>query len=180
MLSEKLRNARTSKGITQDEVAKQLYVSRQTVSRWEQGKTLPNIHVIKKLSEIYDVSIENLTDKTILENKQKEEIKIKKIHVLPLIGSIFFNVFLFSIVILIAIALLLVLWAVPIIFILSPIAVLVAVQIGINDFSWIELSLSIFLAIIGIFVIPLSKKITTYLITLFKRYMKYNHKTIYH
>lgn len=36
MLSEKLRNARTSKGITQDEVAKQLYVSRQTVSRWEQ------------------------------------------------------------------------------------------------------------------------------------------------
>lgn len=180
MLSEKLRNARTSKGITQDEVAKQLYVSRQTVSRWEQGKTLPNIHVIKKLSEIYDVSIENLTDKTILENKQKEEIKIKKIHVLPLIGSIFFNVFLFSIVILIAIALLLVLWAVPIIFILSPIAVLVAVQIGINDFSWIELSLSILLTLIGIFVIPLSKKITSYLITLFKRYIKYNHKTIYH
>lgn len=180
MLSEKLRNARTSKGITQDEVAKQLYVSRQTVSRWEQGKTLPNIHVIKKLSEIYDVSIENLTDKTILENKQKEEIKIKKIHVLPLIGSIFFNVFLFSIVILIAIALLLVLWAVPIIFILSPIAVLVAVQIGINDFSWIELSLSILLTLIGIFVIPLSKKIISYLITLFKRYIKYNHKTIYH
>lgn len=180
MLSEKLRNARTSKGITQDEVAKQLYVSRQTVSRWEHGKTLPNIHVIKKLSEIYDVSIENLTDKTILENKQKEEIKIKKIHVLPLIGSIFFNVFLFSIVILIAIALLLVLWAVPIIFILSPIAVLVAVQIGINDFSWIELSLSILLTLIGIFVIPLSKKITSYLITLFKRYIKYNHKTIYH
>ena len=180
MLSEKLRNARTSKGITQDEVAKQLYVSRQTVSRWEQWKTLPNIHVIKKLSEIYDVSIENLTDKTILENKQKEEIKIKKIHVLPLIGSIFFNVFLFSIVILIAIALLLVLWAVPIIFILSPIAVLVAVQIGINDFSWIELSLSILLTLIGIFVIPLSKKITSYLITLFKRYIKYNHKTIYH
>lgn len=180
MLSEKLRNARTSKGITQDEVAKQLYVSRQTVSRWEQWKTLPNIHVIKKLSEIYDVSIENLTDKTILENKQKEEIKIKKIHVLPLIGSIFFNVFLFSIVILIAIALLLVLWAVPIIFILSPIAVLVAVQIGINDFSWIELSLSILLTLIGIFVIPLSKKSHLILITLFKRYIKYNHKTIYH
>lgn len=180
MLSKKLRNARTSKGITQDYVAKQLYVSRQTVSRWEQGKTLPNIHVIKKLSEIYNVSIESLTGETILEKKRKEETKIKKIHFLPLIGSIFFNVFLFSIVILIAIALLLVLWAVPVIFILNPIAVLVAVQMGINDFSWIELSLSIILALIGIFVIPLSKKITTYLVALFKRYIKYNHKTIYY
>lgn len=180
MLSEKLRNARTSKGITQDYVAKQLYVSRQTVSRWEQGKTLPNIHVLKKLSEIYNVSVENLTDETNSENKRKEETKIKKIHYLPLIGSILFNVFLFSIVILIAISLLLVLWAIPITFILSPSAVLVAVQIGINAFDLVELSLGIILALIGIFVLPLSKKITTYLVILFKRYIKYNHKSIYH
>lgn len=78
MLSERLKKARTSQGITQEYVAKQLYVSRQTVSRWEQGKTLPNIHVIKKLSEIYNVSIEDLVNETIIEKKRKEELKVKK------------------------------------------------------------------------------------------------------
>lgn len=180
MLSERLKNARTSQGITQEYVAKQLYVSRQTVSRWEQGKTLPNIHVIKKLSEIYNVSIEDLVNETIIEKKRKEEVKMKKVHYLPLIGSIFFNAFLFSIVFLMGIALLLVLWAFPVLFILSPIVFLIAVQMGIEGFSWFETIFSIVLAIIGIFVIPLSKKITMYLIALFKKYLKYNYKSIYH
>lgn len=180
MLSERLKKARTSQGITQEYVAKQLYVSRQTVSRWEQGKTLPNIHVIKKLSEIYNVSIEYLVNETIIEKKRKEELKMKKVNYLALIGSIFFNAFLFSIVFLMGIALLLVLWAFPVLFILSPIVFLIAVQMGTEDFNWFETIFSIVLAIIGIFVIPLSKKITMYLVTLFKKYLKYNYKSIYH
>ncbi|HDN2165251.1 TPA: helix-turn-helix transcriptional regulator, partial [Staphylococcus aureus] len=44
MISNKLKSARLAKELTQSEVAKKLYVTRQTVSRWEQGKTLPNIY----------------------------------------------------------------------------------------------------------------------------------------
>ncbi|HHP7503705.1 TPA: helix-turn-helix transcriptional regulator [Staphylococcus aureus] len=43
MISKYLKEARESKGLTQNYVAKHLYVSRQTVSRWERGRTLPNI-----------------------------------------------------------------------------------------------------------------------------------------
>ncbi|WP_143808697.1 helix-turn-helix transcriptional regulator, partial [Oenococcus oeni] len=48
-LGESLKSARNAVGLTQDQVAKKMYVTRQTVSRWEQGKTLPNIYVLREL-----------------------------------------------------------------------------------------------------------------------------------
>ncbi|MGV0033386.1 helix-turn-helix transcriptional regulator, partial [Latilactobacillus curvatus] len=41
-----LKEARMNVGVTQEQVAQNLFVTRQTVSRWEQDKTLPNVHVI--------------------------------------------------------------------------------------------------------------------------------------
>lgn len=42
--------------MTQEQVAQKLFVTRQTVSRWEQDKTLPNVHVLKTLSVLYPVA----------------------------------------------------------------------------------------------------------------------------
>lgn len=70
MISNKLKSARLAKELTQSEVAKKLYVTRQTVSRWEQGKTLPNIYVIQELSDLYDISLDELVVNTALENKE--------------------------------------------------------------------------------------------------------------
>lgn len=51
---------RTEKRISQEELAKELLVTRQAVSRWENGDTIPNTETLKLLSKFYDVSINTL------------------------------------------------------------------------------------------------------------------------
>ena len=55
-----LYELRTKKGLSQDELAEKVYVTRQAVSRWENGETTPNIETLKQLSKLYDVSINTL------------------------------------------------------------------------------------------------------------------------
>lgn len=51
---------RTKNGLSQDELAEKLFVTRQAVSRWENGETVPNTETLKLLSELFDVSINTL------------------------------------------------------------------------------------------------------------------------
>lgn len=51
---------RTKCGMSQDELAEKLYVTRQAVSRWETGETVPNTETLKLLSAVFDVSINTL------------------------------------------------------------------------------------------------------------------------
>ena len=51
---------RTKKGLSQEELAEKIFVTRQAVSRWETGETIPNIDALKLLSKEFDVSINTL------------------------------------------------------------------------------------------------------------------------
>lgn len=51
---------RTKKGLSQEELAKEVFVTRQAVSRWETGETQPNTEALKLLSKLFDVSINTL------------------------------------------------------------------------------------------------------------------------
>ena len=51
---------RTRKGLSQDELAEKVFVTRQAVSRWENGETVPNTETLKLLSKYFDVSINTL------------------------------------------------------------------------------------------------------------------------
>ena len=51
---------RIDKGLSQDELAEKVYVTRQAVSRWENGETTPNTETLKLLSKLFDVSINTL------------------------------------------------------------------------------------------------------------------------
>ena len=55
-----LLELRTKKGYSQDEVAEKVFVTRQAVSRWENGETVPNTETLKLLSKLYNVSINTL------------------------------------------------------------------------------------------------------------------------
>lgn len=59
-IKEILRDLRTRKGYSQEELAEKLFVTRQAVSRWETGETTPNTETLKLLSGLYDVSINTL------------------------------------------------------------------------------------------------------------------------
>lgn len=51
---------RTARGLSQDALAEEVYVTRQAVSRWETGETVPNTETLKLLSKLFDVSINTL------------------------------------------------------------------------------------------------------------------------
>ena len=51
---------RTKKGLSQEELAEKIFVTRQAVSRWENGETVPNTEALKLLSQLFDVSINTL------------------------------------------------------------------------------------------------------------------------
>lgn len=51
---------RTKRGLSQEELAEKVFVTRQAVSRWENGETVPNTETLKLLSKLFDVSINTL------------------------------------------------------------------------------------------------------------------------
>ncbi len=61
-LGNSLWNARKKSGMTQEEVAEQLGVSRQTISKWELDETLPDIRQSKHLAELYRVTLDQLVE----------------------------------------------------------------------------------------------------------------------
>ena len=59
-LGERIRQLRESAGLSQQELAERLYVSRQTVSRWESGSRTPDIMTAKKIAVLLGVSLDEL------------------------------------------------------------------------------------------------------------------------
>ena len=55
-----LLHLRTARGMSQEELAGKVYVTRQAVSRWENGESVPNTETLKLLSALFDVSINTL------------------------------------------------------------------------------------------------------------------------
>ena len=62
MLGSSLFHARKRAGLTQEEVAEHLGVSRQTIGKWEADETLPDIRQSKRLATLYDVTLDDLIE----------------------------------------------------------------------------------------------------------------------
>lgn len=58
--NERLQELRKQKGLTQEELAERLYVSRTAVSKWESGRGYPNIDSLKDIAKFFSVSIDEL------------------------------------------------------------------------------------------------------------------------
>ena len=78
--NEKLQELRKNKGLTQEELAKELFVSRTAISKWESGRGYPSIDSLKEISRYFSVSIDELicSDEiiTAAENEKQETINI--------------------------------------------------------------------------------------------------------
>ncbi len=74
-LGEIIKAARKDSGLTQEQAAEALGVSRQTLSNWERGKTYPDIVSVIKMSDLYCVSLDRL-----LKEEKKEERSMDKTY----------------------------------------------------------------------------------------------------
>lgn len=61
-LNEKIRNLRSNRGWTQKELAERMHISEDAVSSWERGINTPPLDMAKNLAEVFDTSLEILTD----------------------------------------------------------------------------------------------------------------------
>ena len=77
--NEKLQELRKQKGLTQEELAEQLYVSRTAISKWESGRGYPNIESLKAIAKFFSVTVDELLSSgevlTIAEENQKQTEK---------------------------------------------------------------------------------------------------------
>lgn len=78
-IGDKIKNARIQKGYTQEQAAENLSVSRQTISNWENGKSLPDIISIIKMSELYELSLDEMMkgDKALLKKVERDVGAVK-------------------------------------------------------------------------------------------------------
>ena len=76
----KLQELRKQKGLTQEEAAEMLFVSRTAVSKWESGRGYPNIDSLKAIAKLYNVTIDELLSSDELLTIAEEDTKEKESH----------------------------------------------------------------------------------------------------
>lgn len=69
MLNENIKSIRKSKGLSQEELAVKLNVVRQTISKWEQGLSVPDSDMLISISEVLETPVSTLLGETISESK---------------------------------------------------------------------------------------------------------------
>lgn len=101
-VGQKLQMARNKQGLTQEQIAQQLQVSRQTISNWENNKSYPDIVSLITLSELYQISLDQLLkgDKAMIEHLSKSTNTVASnrrlltaiiLNIIILIAFILFN-----------------------------------------------------------------------------------------
>ena len=75
MLKENIKSIRKSKGLSQEELAVKVNVVRQTISKWEQGLSVPDAEMLVTLSEVLETPVSTLLGETVTES-QPDELKV--------------------------------------------------------------------------------------------------------
>ena len=83
--NEKLQELRKQKGITQEELAESLYVSRTAISKWESGRGYPSIDSLKIIARFFGVTIDELLSGDELLTIAEEDTKQKEKHLRDLV-----------------------------------------------------------------------------------------------
>lgn len=83
MLKENLKNLRKQKGLSQEELSIKLHVVRQTVSKWEQGLSVPDAQMLIKISEEFDTPVNALLGENISKEKNNDlQIIAEKLEII--------------------------------------------------------------------------------------------------
>ena len=83
--NEKLQELRKQKGLTQEELAEVLFVSRTAISKWESGRGYPSIDSLKAISKFFEVTIDELLSGDELLTIAEEDTKQKEKHFCDLV-----------------------------------------------------------------------------------------------
>ena len=83
--NEKLQELRKNKGLTQEELAQILYVSRTAISKWESGRGFPNIESLKSISKYFSVSLDELLSNEEILIIAEEDTRVRESNIRDLV-----------------------------------------------------------------------------------------------
>ena len=83
--NEKLQELRQQKGLTQEELAERLFVSRTAISKWESGRGYPNIDSLKSISNFFGVTVDELLSSDELLTIAEQDTRLKETYLKDLI-----------------------------------------------------------------------------------------------
>ena len=86
--NEKLQELRKKKGLTQDELAKSLYVSRTAISKWESGRGYPSIDSLKAIAKFFSVTVDELLSSEQILSIAEEDGKKCRAHLKDLMFAL--------------------------------------------------------------------------------------------
>lgn len=86
-IGTQIRKYRNALGLSQEELAAKIYVTRQTISNWENERSYPDIHSLLLLSSVFQVSLDQLIKGDV--DKMKQEINKEAVDRLNALGKVF-------------------------------------------------------------------------------------------
>ena len=88
-----IRNHRIAQGLTQEELGNKVFVSKQAVSKWETGKSLPDIEMVRKLCDILEINKDEILGGSIEETKKSRKLfkVFAVISVISILAALFFG-----------------------------------------------------------------------------------------
>lgn len=92
-ISTQIKKYRSTMGLSQEELAEKIYVTRQTISNWENGKNYPDIHSLLLLSSLFNISLDQLIKGDIeIMKKEINKAEVEKFNRLSKVFSVSFIV----------------------------------------------------------------------------------------
>ena len=85
MLQDNIRSLRKARGFSQEEVAQRLHITRQTLSKWENGLSVPDAQLLLKLAEILEVSVAQLLEGSTETNEEEQDTVAEQLERLNLL-----------------------------------------------------------------------------------------------
>ena len=91
-VSKNIKKFRKQSGLTQEQLAEQMHLTRQAISNWENDKCQPDIESVARLAEVFGVSVEEMIYGS-LKNVGTEENSESRINVMKIVLSVFGGLF---------------------------------------------------------------------------------------
>ncbi len=126
-IGSQIKKLRSALGLSQEELAEKIYVTRQTISNWENEKSYPDIHSLLALSSLFEISLDQLIKGDI--EIMKQEINTEEVEKFNQLGKRFSVLFLASIAVFVPLVVFLKIYGVVIWAILYLITLITAVRV---------------------------------------------------
>ncbi|KRO00792.1 helix-turn-helix domain-containing protein [Companilactobacillus kimchiensis] len=170
LIGARIKQKRIEQKMTQNQVAEKLYVTQQTVARWEKDKHNPPIQAVQDLSELFHVKPSYFFG--------ENQIKTYHFNFYAFLGSLVFNFLFFCMIVIILLPIILTIWVMAGAFLIAPGVIIWQVVESVKSFNLLRLLVSFVMFIVGTIMLPIIWKITKYLWNILKAYYRYNINSI--